>query len=118
MINESKNARLQKISRWVGKFLITGGLYYLFGKIGSLLTIQPGHFSVLWVPAGFALGAIILFKWPAVFAVLLSVLLVILDTFTVQNSVPLSLALTLLLTLQAFAGAELMRKKARLIPPD
>ncbi len=108
----------QTIAKWVGKFLIAGGLYFLFGKIGSLIPLQPAFFSIFWIPSGFALTAIIIFKKPAIFGVLLSSFVLHLNSFSTHNTVVFAGVLSLLLTGQAIISARLINKNVKLIPPD
>ncbi|MGR9087978.1 MAG: ATP-binding protein [Gammaproteobacteria bacterium] len=50
--------------------ILIAGIYFLFGLFGTMFKVPPSNAGGFWPPAGFALGALLLFgkrTWPGVF---------------------------------------------------
>lgn len=59
-----------RILDYVGKVVLLATLNYFFGKLGLLMTVQPGYASIFWPPAGIALAMMLVYGcsiWPGVF---------------------------------------------------
>jgi PAS domain S-box-containing protein len=95
------------LSRWGGRILILAGIYVIVGRLG--LAIAPVHHfaSLVWAPTGIALGTLLVGGpqlWPGV----------ALGAFVVNAwigaPVPVALGITAGNTLEAVAGAHLIRR--------
>src|SRR5438046_6809672 len=104
------------IMRGLGGIAATAAIYFVAGKLALLLAIPPGYATAVWPAAGLALGCLLLFgnrAWPGV---IIGSFLVhfwtSLDTATfgaIVKSVAMPLFIASGTTLQAYAGASLIR---------
>ena len=93
--------------------------YFVTGKLGTFLAIPPGYATAIWPPSGIALAGILIYGyrvWPGIFlgsfCVNLSTAIVAGFFSQSLNSVIITLAISLGATLQAVAGAYLVRRFA------
>ncbi len=98
--------------------------YYVTGKLGLLLAIPPGYATAVWPPAGIALVGLLGFgyrAWPGVllgsFAVNIATSFDGTSAALVTRSVLLAAAIGTGATLQAVAGAYLLRRYAGMPGP-
>ena len=93
--------------------------YFVTGKLGTFLAIPPGYATAIWPPSGIALASILIYGyrvWPGIF---LGSFFVNLTTSIVAsffshtlNAIIITLVISLGATLQAGAGAYLVRRFA------
>lgn len=86
---------------------LIAGVYFVAAKASLLLAIPPGYATAVWPPSGIALAALLLLGnrvWPAVW---IGAALV---NFTVNASAPLAALIGCGNTLEALAGAALIRR--------
>ncbi len=101
-----RNALIHRISR-LGPVLTLAAVYFAAAKLALLLAIPPGYATAVWPPSGIALAAVLLFGnrlWPGVW---LGAALV---NLTVQASLPAAVLIGTGNTLEALAGAMLIRR--------
>jgi len=100
------NTLVRGISR-LGEVLGLATVYFAAAKLALLLAIPPGYATAVWPPSGIALAAVLLFGnrlWPGVW---LGAALV---NLTVQGSLPAAVLIGTGNTLEALAGAALVRR--------
>jgi PAS domain S-box-containing protein len=83
------------------------GIYFAAGRLGLLIPIVEHHVTLLWAPSGIALAAVLRFGPRALPGVALGAFLV---NFTLGGGTELALGIALGNTLEAAAGAWLLRK--------
>ncbi len=109
----------QSLSDLVLKNLAVAAAYALFGSFGLMMAIPPGYATIIWPSSGIALAAVLIFSyrvWPGI--LLGSVLVNIwtgldvssISTIIASFAVPIGIAVGA--TLQALAGAVLLRRFA------
>ena len=101
-----------RLAYWL-QFLAVAGAYVAMGKFGLSLAFASESVTAIWAPSGIALAALVLGGyrfWPAV---ALGALLTNLDTGVPGSAV---LGITLGNTLEALAGAVLLRRVAGFRP--
>jgi len=101
-----QNALVRRISR-LGPVLALAAIYFAAAKFALLLAIPPGYATAVWPPSGIALAAVLLFGnrlWPGVW------LGAVLVNLTVQASLPAAVLIGTGNTLEALAGAALVRR--------
>ncbi len=93
--------------------------YSVTGKLGTFLAIPPGYATAIWPPSGIALASILIYGnriWPGIFIgaflVNFSIALVTGSLSEVFISVTTTLAMSIGASLQAIAGARLVRRYA------
>jgi integral membrane sensor domain MASE1 len=97
---------LRQISQ-SGQVLALATVYFAAAKLALPLAIPPGYATAVWPPSGIALAAVLLFGnllWPGVW---LGAALV---NLTVQASLPAAVLIGTGNTLEALAGAALVRR--------
>lgn len=91
---------------YVGQIVFLAAVYFAAAKLALLAAIPPGYATAAWPPSGLALAALLLFGyriWPGVW---LGAALV---NITVQSSLPAAALMGAGNTLEALAGAALVR---------
>ncbi len=105
----TRQARLIAIPRpvrYTGKVVLLAAAYFAAAKLALLAAIPPGYATAVWPPSGIALAAVLLFGtrvWPGVW---LGAALV---NLTVKSSLTAALLMGTGNTLEALAGAALVR---------
>jgi diguanylate cyclase (GGDEF)-like protein len=84
-------------------------LYFLTGKLGLMLAFVHPSATAVWPPTGIALAAFLLFGYEVWPGILIGAFLV---NVTTAGSVPVCLAIAVGNTLEGFAGAYLVNKRA------
>lgn len=56
-------AALYHFSRTIVAIAAIAGLYFAFGKIGLLITAPPSYSTIIWMPSGLSLAALIVFGY-------------------------------------------------------
>jgi len=105
--------RLSRQQRFALQLAVVAGVYYGSGKLGLDLAFATSSVTAIWPPTGIALSALILGGyrlWPAV---TIGALLTNIDTGVPAGTV---LGITLGNTLEALAGAYLLRRVADFRP--
>ena len=82
-------------------------VYFAAGRLGLLIPIVQDHVTLLWAPTGIALAAVLRFGYAAVPGIALGAFLV---NFVVGGSPGLALSIAVGNTLEAVAGAWLLRR--------
>lgn len=101
-----RNALVHWISL-LGRVVALAAVYFAAAKLALLLAIPPGYATAVWPPSGIALAAVLLFGnrlWPGIW---LGAALV---NLTVQASLPAAVLIGTGNTLEALAGAALIRR--------
>lgn len=100
-----------------GEVLAVALAYYVTGRLGLLLAIPPGYATPIWPPAGIALAAVLIFGARIAPGILLGSFLANLptafdtdSTASLARSMLLPLGIAVGATLQALAGALLIRR--------
>lgn len=98
--------------RWSWWELLAGnavlaGVYFAAGRLGLLRPIVHDHVTLLWAPTGIALAAVLVFGLRAAPGVAVGAFLV---NFTVGGPVPAAAGIALGNSLEAVAGAWLLRR--------
>jgi PAS domain S-box-containing protein len=103
--------------RWLPRLLITALAYWVAGKLALLMAIPPGYASAVWPAAGLALSAVLFWGKAVAPGVALGSFCVNIGTsFDASSTEALTRSLALTLTiglgamLQAYVGAELIRR--------
>src|SRR6185436_7638005 len=75
----------------LGILLAVAAAYYIAGRLGQLLAIQPGNVTAVWPASGIALAAILLFGyrvWPGIwFGAFLASIWAVFDASTARSLV-------------------------------
>jgi len=98
----------------LGQIGLLAGVYFVIAKASLLLAIPPGYATAVWPPSGLALAALVMFGpriWPGIW---LGATLV---NLTVDASLFAAAAIGCGNTLEALAGAALMRRWIADTPP-
>src|SRR5262245_932708 len=106
--------------RWaepLAKLAAMAAAYYVVGRLGLLLAIPPGYATAVWPASGIALAGTLLFGyrvWPGIllgsFLINLQTSLDTTSTASVLNTTALAASIGLGASLQAMAGAFLIRR--------
>ena len=91
---------------YAGKIVLLAALYFVLAKLSLSLAIPPGYATAVWPPAGLALAAVLLEgnrAWPGIWLGAAAV------NFTVQASMGAAGLIATGNTLEALAGAALVR---------
>src|SRR5688572_17670594 len=104
-------------SRWLLRIAATALAYWMAGELALLMAIPPGYASAVWPAAGLALSALLVWGKAVAPGVLIGSFCVNLGTsFDASSSEALTSSVALATTiglgamLQAFVGAELIRR--------
>jgi diguanylate cyclase (GGDEF)-like protein/PAS domain S-box-containing protein len=102
---------------WLVRTLLLAAAYYIAGRLALLLAIPPGYATAIWPAAGVALAGLLVFgnrAWPGIWLASFCINLpTALDTSTVDTilrSVLMASALGAGASVQALAGAWLVRR--------
>lgn len=94
--------------------------YFLTGKLGTFLAIEPGYATTIWPPSGIALAGILLFgyrAWPGIFAgsVLVNLSTTLAGSHGAEITIPLIIVFIIgvAAVVQAITGAYLVRRFGR-----
>jgi CHASE1-domain containing sensor protein len=108
---------------WVdlpAKLAAMAGAYYVVGRLGLLLAIPPGYATAVWPASGIALAGTLLFGyrvWPGIllgsFLINLRTSLDVTSTASILNTMALAASIGMGASLQAIAGASLIRRFTR-----
>ena len=91
----------------VAQVVLLAGVYFAAGKVSLLLAIPPGYASPVWPPSGIGLAALLIFGnrlWPGIWVGAAAV------NYTVSESMIAALGIATGNTLEALAGATLIRR--------
>jgi signal transduction histidine kinase len=103
------------IGRFVGILAAVAAVYFLAARLGLLLAFQETNASPVWAPAGIAFAAVLFLGYRVSAAVFLGALLANATVFFENKPgaawiIPVSLVIALGNTLEAVAGAVLLRR--------
>ncbi|MFB9140338.1 CHASE domain-containing protein [Maritalea porphyrae] len=107
-------------TKFIVRFLTVLALYSVLGKIGVSLAIPPGYATLVWLPSGVALGAVLIWGWRMSFAVVLGSIIVNFSTnefsssfATLLQSLTIPAIIGIGAAFQALLGAWLLRRFGR-----
>jgi two-component sensor histidine kinase/integral membrane sensor domain MASE1 len=102
---------------WLLRIAVTALAYWIAGELALLMAIPPGYASAVWPAAGLALSALLVWGTPVAPGVLIGSFCVNVGTSfdagsleALTRSITLALIIALGAMLQAFVGAELIRR--------
>ena len=104
---QARPIAIPRLVRYAGKVVFLAAAYFAAAKLALLAAIPPGYATAVWPPSGIALAAVLLLGnrvWPGVW---LGAALV---NLTVQSSLAAALLMGTGNTLEALAGAALVRR--------
>ncbi|RZT98073.1 bifunctional diguanylate cyclase/phosphodiesterase [Rivibacter subsaxonicus] len=93
--------------RWLWRSLVVGLAYYLTGRLGLLLPYQDAHITLLWLPSGIAMAALL--RWGSAMAPAIA-LAAACTALSIGSSFALSLALALGNTAGPWLGSIWLRR--------
>lgn len=107
-------------TKFIVRFLTVLALYSVLGKIGVSLAIPPGYATLVWLPSGVALGAVLIWGWRMSFAVVLGSIIVNFSTnefsssfATLLQSLTIPAIIGIGAAFQALLGAWFLRRFGR-----
>jgi PAS domain S-box-containing protein len=103
--------------RWIAKISGVTVLYYLVGWLGFFITLPPGNNTILWLPSGLALAAVVIWGWPTGLGIFAGALLIHWDRINGPAALPVTVIIAIGATLQAWAGAWLLKRFIKTLPP-
>lgn len=112
-----KSAVSALFQHWPARVLALAAAYFIFGKLGLLLAVPPGYATAVWPPSGVALAGLLLLGgrcWPGVwlgsFCVNVGMSFDASSTEAIWRSLAIAASIGLGASLQAAAGAWLVRR--------
>lgn len=102
---------------WIAKITGVAALYYLAGWLGFYITLPPGNDTILWLPSGLALAAMVIWGWPAGLGIFAGAILVHWDRINGPVAWPVTVIIAIGATLQAWVGAWLLKRFVKTLPP-